>query len=78
MKKKEGIDYKGLAELLKDRGYTVDEFSVMDEPPWPSRDAEDIIDWNEFVRAIKSMDFAVGDSFWLNDVEFEVKTVNLG
>ena len=26
----------------------------------------------EFERAIKDKDFAVGDSFWINDIEFEV------
>ena len=27
----------------------------------------------EFIRAIKEKDFAIGDSFWINDIEFEVK-----
>jgi len=27
---------------------------------------------DEFVRAIKDGDFAVGDSFWIGDIEFEV------
>ena len=26
----------------------------------------------EFERAIKDKDFALGDSFWINDIEFEV------
>jgi hypothetical protein len=26
----------------------------------------------EFNRAIKDGDFALGDSFWINDIEFEV------
>jgi hypothetical protein len=26
----------------------------------------------EFERAIKDKDFAIGDSFWINDIEFEV------
>ena len=27
----------------------------------------------EFNRAIKDLDFAIGDTFWLNGIEFEVK-----
>ncbi len=27
----------------------------------------------EFLRALKERDFAVGDSFWIEDIEFEVK-----
>lgn len=27
----------------------------------------------EFLRALDKKDFAVGDSFWLEDIEFEVK-----
>ena len=26
----------------------------------------------EFKRALKDGDFAIGDSFWLNNIEFEV------
>jgi len=26
----------------------------------------------EFEKAIQCQDFAIGDSFWLNDIEFEV------
>jgi hypothetical protein len=26
----------------------------------------------EFLRSIRAGDFAIGDSFWLNDIEFEV------
>ncbi len=26
----------------------------------------------EFVQALKDGDFAVGDSFWIGDIEFEV------
>lgn len=26
----------------------------------------------EFEKAIKDKDFALGDSFWINDIEFEV------
>ena len=27
---------------------------------------------DEFIQALKDDDFAVGDSFWLDDIEFEV------
>ncbi len=30
------------------------------------------MDMTEFERAVKDRDFAVGDSFWINGVEFEV------
>ena len=30
----------------------------------------------EFLKAIKEADFAKGDSFWINDIEFEVKANN--
>lgn len=26
----------------------------------------------EFIKALKGKDFALGDSFWINDIEFEV------
>ena len=26
----------------------------------------------EFIKAVKDKDFAIGDSFWINDIEFEV------
>ena len=28
--------------------------------------------WEEFNRALTCGDFAIGDSFWLNDIEFTV------
>ena len=30
----------------------------------------------EFKRAIKDGDFSIGDSFWIDDIEFEVKANN--
>mgnify|MGYP001601057547 FL=1 len=27
----------------------------------------------EFIHALKDNDFALGDSFWIGDIEFEVK-----
>jgi hypothetical protein len=31
------------------------------------------VKFKEFKRGLKEKDFAVGDSFWLGDIEFEVK-----
>lgn len=63
-----------LKKILEDKGYTKEQFEGMEDCPY-SHDAEEKINWNEFLRGIKEQDFSVGDMFWLNGVEFEVKQV---
>ena len=33
------------------------------------------MEFNEFLNALQCREFSVGDSFWLNSIEFEVKNM---
>ena len=64
-----------LLKRLESLGYTKDDYRNMEQPPYRAETIEDTVKWNEFLRAMKHQNFSVGDSFWLNGVEFEVKRV---
>ena len=39
---------------------------------WKEKEEGENMTLEEFERAVRHCDFAIGDSFWINDVEFEV------
>jgi len=57
--------------------YSQEDVDCMLRPPYVSihdypANIEEKIKWNEFLWAIEDGDFALGDSFWLNGIEFTV------